>query len=230
MRRLDALRPLSAAAALVIALVLGACGRPAADGTPPSGGGSPPAANPGAPETPGTGGSVGQGPAPAPGVPTVPEQPERPPATGRAGGEPSGPVERPAEPAPSEPRRPVPFETLEKGHYSGLTDRAAVLVTDAQSWAELWRRHVSPRVPAPPPPEIDFDAHSVIAVSLGEKSSGGYAVEVVGVERAGDRLVLSVRVRSPAPGAAVTAALSQPYHLVRIPRQKEPVRLEVNWE
>lgn len=134
------------------------------------------------------------------------------------------------EPVSPGPRGPVPFQTLEKGYYSGLTDRAAVLVTDAGSWAELWQRHVSPRVPAPPPPEIDFHAYSVIAVSLGEKSSGGYAVEVVGVERLGDRLILSVRTRSPAPGAAVTAALSQPYHLVRIPRQEGPVRLEVNWE
>lgn len=239
MRLLRVLRPASAAAAFVLVLALGACSRPPAGGAPPSGGGSPPAASPGGPGAPGARGpgesATGPGPAP-PGTATPPAEPGTPPGSGTTGGGPSGggdpsaPGAHPAEPVPPEPRGPVPFETLEKGYYSGLTDRSAVLVTDAESWAKLWQRHVSPQVPAPPAPDIDFDAYAVIAVSLGEKSSGGYTVEVVGVERIGDRLVLSVRTRSPARGAAVTAALSQPYHLVRIPRQEGPIRLDVKWE
>lgn len=226
-------------AGLVLALAAAGCG---GAGRESPGAPSAPGARTGpAPGSRGPGGSE-QGPAregsPAPGP--SPGAPPAEPGTGvdgqggrrpEAGGKPPAGTQDPAgqTPAPA-PAGPVPFETLEKGYYSGLTDRAAVLVTDRAGWERLWQRHASPRVPAPRLPEIDFGAHSVIAVSLGEKSTGGYAVEVVGVERAGERLIVSVRTRSPAPGAAVTAAFSQPYHFVRIPRQKEPVRLDVRWE
>ncbi len=96
-----------------------------------------------------------------------------------------------------------------------------------------WRRHQSaaPRqvivlddtVPSPTDkPAIDFTTHAVVIVGLGQKPSGGYAVMLgaEGVQRAGDRLLVHVRVEEPAADAFVTQALTAPCVAVKVPRVK----------
>ena len=60
----------------------------------------------------------------------------------------------------------------------------------------------------------------VVALFLGQKSTGGYSVEITRAELDGSNLRFYYRERNPPPGAMLTQALTQPYHLVRLSRSE----------
>ncbi len=55
-----------------------------------------------------------------------------------------------------------------------------------------------------------------ILVTYGEKPTGGYAVEITGVEEKSDKLVVTVKFTEPGPDDIVTQALTYPYDLMVI--------------
>lgn len=64
-----------------------------------------------------------------------------------------------------------------------------------------------------------------IVVFLGERRTGGYAVEITGVEKQPVGLIVSTRETSPPPGAMVTQALTQPWALALVPASDQPVKV-----
>lgn len=127
------------------------------------------------------------------------------------------------------PASALEFVTLARGSHSGITAPTAVLITDQKSWEAHWKRHASIFVPPPPPPPVDFGAASVVALHLGERRTGGYAVNVTAVKRADGALTVTARESRPAPGAAVTMALTQPYHIIRLDRVRPGTQLNIEW-
>ncbi|RMD99418.1 MAG: protease complex subunit PrcB family protein, partial [Deltaproteobacteria bacterium] len=75
------------------------------------------------------------------------------------------------------------------------------------------------RVPAPPPPTIDFATHFVVAAFMGQKRSGGFAITITHVRYEAGTLVVTYRERVPPRGGFVTMALTSPYHIVKLSRQ-----------
>jgi hypothetical protein len=70
----------------------------------------------------------------------------------------------------------------------------------------------------PPLPEIDFSREIVIVVALGVRPSGGYGIIVDGAYERDKQLKIVVRSISPGKGCIVTAALTQPVDIVRLPK------------
>jgi len=73
------------------------------------------------------------------------------------------------------------------------------------------------------PPPVDFSRDMVVALFMGERGTGGYEIEITRVERVESGLVVQYRRTSPDPGAMLSQALSQPFHLVKLPRNDGPV-------
>ncbi len=73
-----------------------------------------------------------------------------------------------------------------------------------------------------PAPAVDFSAEMVVAVFLGEEATGGYEVEVTRAELAGSNLRLYYREKGPPPDAIVAQVLTQPYHIVKLPKYRIP--------
>ena len=115
---------------------------------------------------------------------------------------------------------PVSFTTVGKGFYSGVREPLQVIIREQEEWATLWSRHASGRRPAPSPPLIDFSAEMVVGLFLGQKSTGGYSVEITRAEVDGSNLRFYYRESKPSPGAIVPQVLSQPYHLVRLSKSE----------
>ena len=224
------------AAALLTATLVAGCGGAVPDTTKPV---SAPAAAPATPPAPAP--AQGQPASPAPKVEAAPT-PTTAPATAPT------PAEQPAAQAPKAPEPPaatapanpvvaapepavqtLSFTTLQRGGYSGVTERKAVLVTDEAQWKANWQQTNSRMLPVPPAPAMDFSGQSVLAVYMGEQRTGGYAIEITGVELSGDTLRVTVRQTRPAPGSMVTQALTQPFHMVQIPKVPSGTKVEVNW-
>ena len=58
--------------------------------------------------------------------------------------------------------------------------------------------------------EIDFKKHAIISVSAGTKPTGGYSVEVTGVEVKDKKLVVKWKLNSPGPKDLVTQGFTFP--------------------
>ncbi len=121
----------------------------------------------------------------------------------------------------------VPFETLDQGVQSGIRHARKLVIRDGETWAALWREHVAERVPQPPLPQVDFTRDMVIAFFLGEKPTAGYAATIKEIRASLDKLLVRVEVTSPPPGSFVAQVLTQPYHIVKLPRSDLPVEFVV---
>lgn len=113
--------------------------------------------------------------------------------------------EGPAEPEEKE----VAFETIRNGVYSAWPERKMYVITNSTEWDVLKRDLNYLRT-------IDFGKDMLVAVFLGERSSGGYGIEVSRIIETQDAVEVTVIEASPGSGCPVTLALTQPYHIVKI--------------
>ncbi|MFB8788292.1 MAG: protease complex subunit PrcB family protein [Potamolinea sp.] len=118
----------------------------------------------------------------------------------------------------------IDFTTIARGTDSGYQSASQMLINNQERWVDLWQQHTSNTEPPPPVPKVDFTSYNVVAVFAGEKSSGGYSVEIVAVETRNFQtkdlpsLVIIVQYRQPNSGDFVTEAMTYPYHMIKIPK------------
>ena len=111
---------------------------------------------------------------------------------------------------------PLSIATVERGDRSGIRGPLQTVIRNQDEWKALWKRHSSTDTNPSPAPIVDFNREMVVGIFLGEKRTGGYEVEIVRAERRDSSLYFYYRAESPPPGAMVTQALTQPFHLVKI--------------
>jgi len=119
-------------------------------------------------------------------------------------------------------RTSIPLQNLLKGYSSGVREPLKIVIQTQDELNSLWKRHSSVQASPSPAPQVDFATEMVAVIFLGEKSTGGYGVEITKAERNGSTLYLYYRERSPSPGGVLIQVMTQPYHLVKLAKQNVP--------
>lgn len=109
-----------------------------------------------------------------------------------------------------------------KGSDATQETPARIVVEDQTGWEEVWSGMKGNTHPKPERPKVNFDTHTVIAVFMGRRMTGGHAVKITSIEE-NDKLVVRVSESGPSPRAMVTMALTSPYHVVVVPKIGRPV-------
>jgi len=118
---------------------------------------------------------------------------------------------------------------IARGPVSGLTKAQRLVVTQPEAWARLWAEHCARGAVSQPAPAIDFAKEMVVVLTLGQKPTGGYGIEITRVAIEGNRLKVSYRATSPPAGAMVTQALTSPCHMVAVAKSElKPEFVEVS--
>jgi len=112
----------------------------------------------------------------------------------------------------------APCRTVARGALSGITRARQEVIKDKTGWEKTWAQHSRNEGARGKIPEIDFTKEMVVLVTMGQKNTGGYAIDIVQVEAADKRLKISVSRKSPPRGAMVTQALTAPFHFVAVPK------------
>ena len=120
----------------------------------------------------------------------------------------------------------APFSTIEQGSASGVTSPTTLVIRSEEEWQVLWARHAAVRAPTPGPPQIDFSREMVIAVFAGERTTGGFTVEVTAIDVSSGAIRVTYHESDPPPDSFLTQALTQPYHLVTTPRVEGPITFQ----
>jgi hypothetical protein len=105
---------------------------------------------------------------------------------------------------------------------SAITGPREVVVRSSADWNALWKEHGSTQ----PVPAVDFSKELVAAVFLGSRPTGGFSVEVVGARVEGDALIVEYVEQRPGRGSIVSQMLTSPFHIVKLPAHKGPVRFQ----
>lgn len=117
----------------------------------------------------------------------------------------------------------MPMTSIARGGISNVMEPREAVVRSAGDWQALWRDHAGPGAAAP---EVDFSTEMVVGVFLGARNTGGYDVEITGVEPEGTGLVVRCTETTPGPGAMLAQVITSPFHLVRVARTDGDVRFE----
>ena len=70
------------------------------------------------------------------------------------------------------------------------------------------------------PGGLDFGEFDLVIVALGERATGGYAVNIESIQLAGGELAVTGKASAPGEDAITTQALTYPYSAVTIPNTK----------
>lgn len=113
----------------------------------------------------------------------------------------------------------VAFLTVARGRSSGQDTPREVVVRTEADWGALTKALATGALPS-----IDFRARMVVGVFLGTRPSAGFEVEIVSVTTEGETLVVEYVERRPASGTITAQVLTEPFHLISIPKHDGPVR------
>ena len=111
------------------------------------------------------------------------------------------------------PQPPFLFEVIHEAstnEFADVTHKLALVITDDETYErELLKRTSDPRV------DVDFEKESLLLLGMGEKSTGGYSIEVTLFD---DESHLSAHVAYvfPGRGCEVSQALSNPYKFIKV--------------
>jgi PrcB C-terminal len=96
--------------------------------------------------------------------------------------------------------------------HTGISESRRQVIRNANEWAQFWSElGVGDR------PAIDFSSNLVVAVAAGQRSSGGYEIQVQRVALANGELTIEVQETAPGPNCVTTGALTQPVDVVTVP-------------
>jgi hypothetical protein len=107
------------------------------------------------------------------------------------------------------------FRVLDRGHRSDLdVEHPTLLVAaDASAWGRVWRDHAGGDGPA-----VDWAAEWAALLLVGTRPTGGYGVEVEGIEAEGEGPLLRYRETGPGDEDVVIQSLTQPWLAVAVER------------
>lgn len=113
-----------------------------------------------------------------------------------------------------------------RGNHSGYTKAISLVIYAPEQWKEVWKKTHFLRLPQPELPKIDFEKEMVIAVFMGERSSGGYDIKIIDVFKKEKEIVVVVEETEPPVDSLRTMALTSPYHIVTVKKSLLPVKFQ----
>jgi hypothetical protein len=114
------------------------------------------------------------------------------------------------------------FRTLDRGTQSGISNVRRVTIRGASEWEAIWAQHAATRER----PVVDWEREMVVGLFMGQRPTGGFSTEIVGVEAQPETLIVRYRETQPAPGGMTAQVLTSPYHLVVVPAWAGEVAFE----
>lgn len=108
----------------------------------------------------------------------------------------------------------IAFEVLKQETYGGLETKSEQVITSQQQLNDLYKSLGWNNVPS-----VDFKKNNVVALFMGQKSTGGYSISVRKVTVEGN--AATVYIKTTVSEGMATMALTAPYTIAIIPKTNE---------
>ncbi|MFU8819028.1 MAG: protease complex subunit PrcB family protein [Desulfurivibrio sp.] len=117
----------------------------------------------------------------------------------------------------------IGFAVLRSGQTSGIGVERLTVIREGEAFAALWQEHGVDLSSPLAQPEVDFSQDMVVAVFLGERSTGGYSLAITEVRERSASFMVKLKATLPADDCVVSQAASQPYQMATISRSSKVV-------
>lgn len=114
-------------------------------------------------------------------------------------------------------------ELVRTEENTGVSDRRRVVIRTQEEWQTFWAELYSRRSEPPLLPAVNFANEMVLVASAGQKSTGGYTIDIRELYTHAGELFAIVLETSPGSGCVLTTALTAPVVVMRVPRSDGPV-------
>ncbi len=111
----------------------------------------------------------------------------------------------------------IVWRAYKSSAYSQATASKEIVMQTQGAFDTYWRELTGERTA---PRDVDFTKELLIAVQLGQRSSGGYKAMIRSIERTKpNEITVSYEERKPAPGSISATVITSPYEIVRVERK-----------
>lgn len=113
----------------------------------------------------------------------------------------------------------LPVASVYANSQCGSLNRPeAVWIADTEAWRWWYAQVMSLRMEPPPPPAMDFSREGVLLIAMGQQTTGGYGLSLIGRSATVQNGMLTVPVewREPLPGYVQTQVMTNPCLLVKL--------------
>jgi hypothetical protein len=107
------------------------------------------------------------------------------------------------------------FEVLKQEGYGGMEAASNQVIKSQSELNRLYKELSIEQVP-----QVDFKAKNVVALFMGQKSTGGFSIGIDRVTVKGETADVKIIQKFPGEKAMVTMALTTPYCIAVIPKTK----------
>jgi len=127
--------------------------------------------------------------------------------------------------AKAEEAQPVELRPVADGAYSEASAAGTFVIQSEEEWTIWWTSNIESDAA---PPKIDFDKETIVAATMGERNTGGYAIEFTEATLSNNTISITVNTISPNPNDPVTMALTYPYTIAAIPKHEGEIIFKEN--
>jgi len=92
------------------------------------------------------------------------------------------------------------------------------IVKDQSSLLSVWNKFYGNQLSVPELPPVDFDKETIVAILMGQKATGGYALDLKNISLDNNELFIDLKQIVPGEGAITTQAFTNPWMLIKILR------------
>ena len=108
----------------------------------------------------------------------------------------------------------VSYQVLTDSAYKGKQTESYEIIDNHEDLKKLYKTVKDDLVP-----NVDFAKSRVVALFMGEKNTGGYAIGIESIRKEKGKVI--IKVKKSYPDGMVTMALSQPYVIAKINTTKK---------
>lgn len=104
-----------------------------------------------------------------------------------------------------------------QSQFGGRAQAGEAVVRDERGWQALWEA----RGGVGTAPAVDFSRQMLVAIDLGTRPTGGYAVRVTGTALTDDAIELRYVEQRPSPDAMVAQVMTAPFIVAMVPARPQ---------
>lgn len=122
----------------------------------------------------------------------------------------------------------VNFDTLVDGDTHSDYPHKQLYLANDKDWQSYWRSVHAALPSVPPILPVDFKTSGVVAVTMGQKTTGGYGLKITNITTSSVGSTVDVSESTPAVGCMVTQSITNRYLIVRTDKLTEPVTFRIS--